>query len=75
MVFATRALFLLGVILLVAGGTLEGQYQNPGLAKIGPRLVKAGYIVLVIIFAILLAFQTYFWFMRKRLCSSSITVS
>ena len=75
LVISTRALFLLGVCLLVAGGSLEGQYKKRAMATAGLKLVKAGYVVIAIIFAILLGFQAYFWLMKRALSSSSLTVS
>ena len=75
LVMCTRGLFLTGICLLVAGASLEGQYTKMDLSKIGLRLVKAGYVVLAIIFGLLLAFQVFFWIRREQLSKGSKTVS
>lgn len=70
-----RALFSIGVALLVAGSCLAGQYTTPNLPSIGVKLVKAGYIVVTVIFAALLGFEAYFWVNRTKLGSSGLLVS
>ena len=70
-----RVLFGVGVALLVAGGCLEGQYTTPNLASIGLKLVKAGYIVVTVIFVTLLGFEAYFWANVAKLANGGLPVS
>ena len=75
LVIFCRFLFSVSVALLVAGGCLAGEYDSPNLPSIGVKLVKAGYIVVAVIFAALLAFQAYFWMEMAKLSKSSLLVS
>ena len=70
-----RILFSVGVALLVAGGCLEGQYNTPNLSSVGLKLVKAGYIVVTVIFLTLLGFEAYFWANRVKLAQTGLLVS
>lgn len=56
----SRVLFLVGISLTVAGGALEGSDTTSDVL-IGLKLVKAGYSIVVVFAAILLAIQAYFW--------------
>lgn len=68
-------LFGVGVALVVAGGSLEGQYNNPNLSSFGLKLVKAGYIPVLVIFVIVIGFETYFWSHLTDLADGGLSVS
>jgi protein-S-isoprenylcysteine O-methyltransferase Ste14 len=70
-----RALFLLSVILLIVGGIYVGQYKDAGSVSLGTRLVRAGYIAVVVLLTYLIGFQAFLWTRRKLLSRSSRTVS
>lgn len=71
--FLSRFLFIVGIGLTVAGGVLEGS-DTTGDVLIGFKLVKAGYIIVVVFVACLLAVQVYFWTQRSCLSVTSRTV-
>lgn len=73
-VIFTRLLFGVGVVLVVVGGSLEGQYKNSNLSSIGMKLVKAGYIIVLVIFFLLIGFETYFWGNLKDLADGGRSV-
>lgn len=73
-VFA-RFLFLTGVVLLVVGGVYVGQYKDPSSVMLGSKLVRAGYIVVVVLLAYLISFQALLWSQKAHLSHSSRTVS
>ncbi|KAJ5645726.1 hypothetical protein N7507_011737 [Penicillium longicatenatum] len=56
----SRLLFLVGISLTFAGGALEGSDTTSDVL-IGMESVKAGYSIVVVFAAILLAIQAYFW--------------
>ncbi|EKV17057.1 hypothetical protein PDIG_17070 [Penicillium digitatum PHI26] len=71
--FLSRFLFIVGIGLTVAGGVLEGS-DTTGDVLIGFKLVKAGYIIVVVFVACLLAVQVYFWTQRSCLSVTSRTI-
>jgi hypothetical protein len=73
-VILTRILFLIGVVLLIAGGCFVGNYKSANQVSLGDKLVKAGYIVVAAILAILIAFQAYLCSYGARLSRISTTV-
>lgn len=70
----SRVLFIVGIGLTVAGGALEGSDTDSDVL-IGLKLVKAGYIIVVVFVGCLLAMQVYFWTQRSCLSVTSRTVS
>ncbi|RJE23297.1 hypothetical protein PHISCL_04371 [Aspergillus sclerotialis] len=70
----TRILFLAGAVLLIAGGSLVANYKNQSDMSTGMKLVKAGYVVIVVFIACLLGFQAVFSSRRNVLSPSSLTV-
>jgi hypothetical protein len=73
-VTVVRALFSAGVGLLVAGGVYLGNYKSSHSVVLGEKLVKAGYLVVATILAILIAFQIYLWTHKNGLSDISRTV-
>jgi hypothetical protein len=69
----TRFLFIAGIALTVAGGALEGS-DTVSDALTGIKIVKAGYIVVLVFVGCLLAMQVYFWTQRLCLTATSRTV-
>ena len=69
----SRVLFIVGIGLTVAGGVLEGSDTDSDVL-IGFKLVKAGYIIVVVFVGCLLAMQVYFWTQRSCLSVTSRTV-
>lgn len=57
---AMRILFLLGIVLIIAGGVLEGQDQSSDVST-GLKLVKAGYIVILAFVLSLFLLLTFLW--------------
>ncbi|KAL1965849.1 hypothetical protein VTN77DRAFT_5170 [Rasamsonia byssochlamydoides] len=70
----SRILFLVGLALLIAGGSLEGNYKNPTDVTTGLKLIRAGYIIIAVFVGCLLAFQVVFWWNVGRLSLSSLTI-
>jgi hypothetical protein len=66
----SRVLFAAGIVLIVAGGSLN--VNDPSTAT---TLVKAGYIIMAIFILCLVLLQGYFWHMRAFLSASSTKVS
>ncbi|KAJ5383761.1 hypothetical protein N7517_001672 [Penicillium concentricum] len=69
----SRILFIVGIGLTVAGGALEGSDTNSDVL-IGIKLVKSGYIIVVVFVGCLLAMQVYFWTNRSSLSVTSRTI-
>ncbi|KAL4785949.1 hypothetical protein BJX76DRAFT_346557 [Aspergillus varians] len=69
----SRVLFIVGIGLAVGGGALEGS-DTASDVLIGIKLVKAGYIVVVVFVGCLLAMQVYFWTLRSWLSDTSRTI-
>lgn len=69
----SRFLFIVGIGLTVAGGALEGSDTDSDVL-IGVKLVKTGYIMVVVFVGCLLAMQGYFWTQRSALSVTSRTV-
>ncbi|OQE06739.1 hypothetical protein PENVUL_c016G07568 [Penicillium vulpinum] len=69
----SRILFIVGIGLTVAGGALEGSDTTSDVL-IGVKLVKSGYIIVVVFVGCLLAMQVYFWTHRSSLSATSRTV-
>jgi hypothetical protein len=74
-VIFSRLLFLAAVGLLVAGGVYVGNYKQPNSVSLGIKLVRAGYIVVVVLLTYLIGFQVYLWIQRGQLSHCSATVS
>lgn len=74
MIFS-RLIFLAAVALLVAGGVYVGNYKQPSSVSLGIKLVRAGYIVVVVLLAYLIGFQVYLWIRSGQLSHCSRTVS
>ena len=66
----SRVLFAAGIVLIVAGGSLN--VNDPSTAE---TLAKAGYIIMAIFILCLVLLQGYFWHMRVFLSASSTKVS
>lgn len=71
----TRLLFSVAAALLVAGGSLDGNYKSSNLTSIGQKLVKAGYLVFAGILGILIIFHVYLWARKVWLNRTSMIVS
>lgn len=69
-----RVLLLAVFGLLIPGGIIGGLAQNESSVNLGLALIKAACCVAVVILALLLGFQAYFWTFYKDLCSDSIIV-
>lgn len=69
----SRVLFIVGIGLTVAGGALEGSDTDSDVL-IGLKLVKSGYIIVVVFVGCLLAMQVYFWTQRSCLSVTSRSV-
>ncbi|KAJ5642891.1 uncharacterized protein N7484_005398 [Penicillium longicatenatum] len=69
----SRLLFLAGISLTIAGGALEGSDTTSDV-PIGMKLVKAGYSIVVVFAAILLAIQAYFWTQYSLFSKTSRTI-
>ncbi|KAF4769559.1 hypothetical protein HAV15_012030 [Penicillium sp. str.  len=69
----SRVLFIVGIGLTVAGGALEGSDTDSDVL-IGFKLVKTGYIIVVVFVGCLLAMQVYFWTQRSCLSVTSRTI-
>ncbi|KAJ5927836.1 hypothetical protein N7466_006792 [Penicillium verhagenii] len=69
----SRLLFIVGIALTVAGGVLEGSDTTSDVL-IGFKLVKAGYSIVVVFAAILLAIQAYFWTQSSLFSNTSRTI-
>ncbi|KAL2833715.1 hypothetical protein BDW59DRAFT_156516 [Aspergillus cavernicola] len=65
----SRALFFVGIGLAVAGGALEGS-DTLSDVLLGVKLVKAGYIDVVVFVGCLLTTQVYFWTQHSSSCLS-----
>ncbi|THC94048.1 hypothetical protein EYZ11_006457 [Aspergillus tanneri] len=68
-----RVLFITGIALVIAGGSLEGNYWDPHDVSLGFKLTKAGYILVTIFEAGLIYFQWYCWRKRESISSASCT--
>jgi hypothetical protein len=71
LVFASRSVFLLGVILIIIGGCLEGQVQDPGLSHTGSNFSKASYIVAICTVLCMVLFRVVFLIKARHLSHSS----
>ncbi|KAE8371314.1 hypothetical protein BDV26DRAFT_302836 [Aspergillus bertholletiae] len=69
----SRILFFVGLGLQIAGGCLEGSDSASDVAT-GVKLVKAGYSIVVVFVACLLAVQAYLWTYSTDLSSSTRTI-
>ena len=74
-VILSRMIFLASVALLVTGGVYTGQYHDPKSVSLGVKLVRAGYIVAVVLIAYLITFQGFLWSLKRSLDQSSKKVS
>ncbi|RHZ58991.1 hypothetical protein CDV55_102304 [Aspergillus turcosus] len=70
----SRFLFIAGISLIIAGGSLAGDYTNAGSVSTGNTLTKAGYIVVAVFMACLVLLQANFWRQYERLSRASRTV-
>ncbi|KAJ5688730.1 hypothetical protein N7462_003122 [Penicillium macrosclerotiorum] len=66
----SRILFFAGIGLTIAGGVLEGSDSIDDVIT-GNKLVKTGYILVVVFVACLLVIQAYFWTQKSRLARTS----
>jgi hypothetical protein len=57
----SRFLFIVGIALIIAGGSLTGNYKDADSVKTGHTLTKAGYIVVAVFMASLVLIQSHFW--------------
>jgi hypothetical protein len=71
----TRFAFAIAAALLVAGGSLVGNYKSNSLPSTGLKLVRAGYILFGVILAVIVDFQFYLWYYTSRLSPNSLIVS
>jgi uncharacterized BrkB/YihY/UPF0761 family membrane protein len=62
-----RVTFLVGIVLIVAGGVLLGQIHSPNDEETGLKLVKAGYIVVVAFVVMLFVLLALLWTEAKVL--------
>ncbi|RHZ59261.1 uncharacterized protein CDV56_106529 [Aspergillus thermomutatus] len=70
----SRILFVVGIALVIAGGSLTGNYTDADSVRTGHTLTKAGYIVVAVFMACLVLFQGYFWRQYASLSRASRTV-
>ncbi|KAK9319479.1 hypothetical protein V1517DRAFT_349058 [Lipomyces orientalis] len=70
----SRVLFLVGIGPVIAGASLEGQYNVPSDVLTGPHFAEAGYIVVTVFVACLFACQALFWTRLSKLSHTSIRV-
>jgi hypothetical protein len=71
----SRFLFVAGIALIIAGGSLAGDYTDADSVKTGHTLSKAGYIVVAVFMASLVLIQWHFWRQYASLSRASQTVS
>lgn len=71
----SRFLFIAGIALVIAGGSLAGNYTDADSVKTGRTLTKAGYIVVAVFMAGLVLIQGQFWRQYASLSRASQTVS
>lgn len=70
-----KFIFPAGVLLLFIGAVYIGKYNNLTAVCLGVKLVRAGYIVVVVLLAFLIVVQAQLWTQRGRLGNSNQTVS
>jgi len=70
-----RIVFLVSVTLVVAGSCLLGEYTDENDVNSGTSLAKAGYIVIVVVLALLAGFDGFFWSKYSKLSSDCRKVS
>ncbi|KAF4172293.1 hypothetical protein CNMCM8694_001625 [Aspergillus lentulus] len=70
----SRFLFIAGIALIIAGGSLAGDYTDADSVKTGRTLTKAGYIVVAVFMAGLVLIQWNFWRQYASLSRASQTV-
>ncbi|GIK06695.1 hypothetical protein Aspvir_002345 [Aspergillus viridinutans] len=70
----SRLLFIVGIALIIAGGSLTGNYTDADSVKTGRTLTKAAYIVVAVFMAGLVLIQWYFWRQCASLSRASRTV-
>lgn len=71
----SRFLFIAGIALIIAGGSLEGDYTDAGSVNTGHTLTKAGYIVVAVFITCLVLLQANFWRQYESLSRASRTVA
>ncbi|EAW19925.1 uncharacterized protein NFIA_095450 [Aspergillus fischeri NRRL 181] len=70
----SRFLFIAGIALIIAGGSLAGDYTDAESVKTGHTLTKVGYIVVAVFMAGLVLIQGHFWRLYASLSRASQTV-
>ncbi|GIJ90923.1 hypothetical protein Asppvi_009888 [Aspergillus pseudoviridinutans] len=70
----SRLLFIVGIVLIIAGGSLTGNYDDVDSVNTGRTLSKAGYIVVAVFMASLVFIQWRFWKQYNSLSRASRTV-
>lgn len=70
----SRFLFIAGIALVIAGGSLAGNYTDADSVNTGRTLTKAGYIVVAVFMAGLVLIQGQFWRQYASLSRASQTV-
>ncbi|KKK19518.1 hypothetical protein ARAM_003495 [Aspergillus rambellii] len=70
----SRILFLIGIALVISGGSVMGNTTEANSLTTGRALTKDGYIVVAIFMAVLIVFQGYFWTQYSRLSRPSVTI-
>lgn len=69
----SRLLFLAGVAVLIAGGSLQGSDDLDD-QKTGTKLVRIGYCIVTVFVGFLLALQIFFWSRKSQLNRTSLMV-
>lgn len=75
LIIVMRVIFFVGIVLLIAGSVLIGEYTIPSDVSTGAKLVKAGYIILAAILGWIAAIDLIFWWRYGELSDSSRKVA
>ena len=70
-IVALRVVLGIGIVLLVSGSCLLGNYKVTSSVSTGTRLVKAGYIVIAMVVAGLAGFNVFLWLLRSLMSRES----
>jgi len=74
-IFVTRALFFVGIITLIVGSALIGNYKDSNSTSIGLKLAKTGYVVISFIVFLAFCWALLFWFKMEPLSRNSRKVN
>ncbi|GAE00158.1 conserved hypothetical protein [Paecilomyces variotii No. 5] len=74
LVISIRIMFAVAIALLVAGGSLVGNYKSPSSVSRGLSLAKAGNVVLIVILAALIVLQIYTWQQKNSVSRATMTI-